>query len=224
VNLCTLANCIIYFNTASAGGSNYTSSTLNYCCTTPLPSGGVGNFTNDPLFVNEAGGDFHLQTNSPCINSGNNAYAPGPTDLDGNPRIVGGTVDMGAYEFQFPTSVISYQWLQYYGLPTDGSADYADMDGSGMNNWQDWIAGTNPTNAATALRMLSATGTGSGVLVTWTSVTNRSYSLERATNLDASPAFFLLSSNIAGLAGATTFTDTNAVGAAPRFYRVIVEQ
>ena len=43
-------------------------------------------------------------------------------------------------------------------------------------------------------------------------------------HLGAFPAFSLLRSNIAGLAGATSFTDTNAVGAAPRFYRVRVEQ
>src|SRR6185436_14750571 len=94
-------NCIAYFNTA-ADGANYDSygiSILNYSCTTPQPTnGGFGNITNAPLFVNQASGNLRLQSNSPCINAGLNAPAPAGSDLDGNPRIVGYTVDMGAYE------------------------------------------------------------------------------------------------------------------------------
>ena len=76
---------------------------MNYCCTPTLPTDGVGNITNAPLFVDYASGDLRLQPDSPCIDTGNVAYAPGPVDLDGNPRIVNGTVDMGAYEFEGPT-------------------------------------------------------------------------------------------------------------------------
>ena len=64
-----------------------------------MPTNGVGNFTNEPIFVNLAGGDLHLLPGSLCINAGLNAAAPGPVDLDGNPRIVDGTVDVGAYEW-----------------------------------------------------------------------------------------------------------------------------
>ena len=70
---CTLNNCIVYFNTATSGANYDSSSTLKYCCTTPLP-GGIGNITNAPLFVDYASGNLRLQSNSPCINSGGNAY------------------------------------------------------------------------------------------------------------------------------------------------------
>ena len=221
----TLNNCIVYFNSAPSGG-NYIqdqSTLLNYCCTTPLPTNGIGNITNAPLFVDEANGNLRLQSNSPCINSGDNTFVDfGSTDLDGNPRIVGGTVDIGAYEYQAPTSIISYAWLQQYGLPTDGSVDCADLDGTGMNNWQKWIAGLNPTNAMSVLKMLplAATNTPLGMVVSWQSVSGITYFLQRSTNLAAQPAFTTIQSNIVGQAGTTSYTDTNAVGSGPFFYRV----
>ncbi|HAW50085.1 TPA: hypothetical protein DCX16_03950, partial [bacterium] len=61
---------------------------------------GTNDISADPQFVGE--GDYHLQSTSPCINKGTNTPPGGlpETDKDGNPRIVGGIVDMGAYEFQ----------------------------------------------------------------------------------------------------------------------------
>jgi hypothetical protein len=184
----------------------------------------LGNISNEPLFVDTNGwANLRLQPSSPCIDSGDNVYVHFLTDLDGRPRVVGGTVDMGAYEFQPGLSGAFTSWLQQFGLPTDGSADYVDPDGDGMNNWQEWVAGTNPTNAASVLQMLSATPGATNVVVTWSSVNTRTYSLARATNLTTVPAFSVMSSNIAGLAGTTSFTDTNPPATAA-FYRVAVQQ
>ena len=187
--------------------------------------GGSGNITNDPAFVNPAGGDFHLQSASPCINSGDNLYVSQATDYDGNPRIAGLAADMGAYEFQLRSSVLSYAWAQQNGLATDGSADYLDLDGTGMNNWQKSVAGLNPNDPTSVLAMLppSPVNNSNGITVSWQSVSNRTYSLQRACDLSALPVFITLQSNIVGQAGTTSCMDTGATNDGPYFYRVGVQ-
>jgi len=221
----TLNNCVAYYNSASTGpnyyGVSYSPISLTFCCTTPLPTNGVGNITNAPLFVDTNGwSNLRLQSNSSCINAGYNAYVTSSTDLDGNPRIIGGTVDIGAYEYQGSGSVISYAWLQQFGLPTDGSADYLDTDDDSHNNWQEWRCQTNPTNALSVLRLLPASSDGADVTVTWQSVAGVTYFLERSTNLSDNPPFTLLSPPLPGQPGTTTYTDTNAASLAPLFYRM----
>jgi hypothetical protein len=214
-------NCVLYYNTASVG-SNYGNGTLISCCTRPLPSG-TGNITNAPLLVDMAAGDFHLESNSPCINSGNNDYVFGDSDLEGNLRITGGTVDIGAYEYQKPTSSLPYAWAQQYGLLTDGSADFSDPDGDGMNNWEEWLAGLDPTNPASVLVLLRpvTANNSNGITLTWRSVSTRTYSLERTTDLSGSAGFVTIE-GVRGQNGTTTVTDFTATNAGPYFYRVRV--
>ncbi len=222
----TADNCILYYNTGGDYGNDTQSrrgNTINFCCTALLPTNIVINITNAPLFVNLAGNDFHLQSTSPCINSGNNAYIASTTDLDGNSRITGGTVDIGAYEYQTPTSVISYAYLQKYGLPMDGSVDFADLDGTGFNVYQDWIAGLNPTNSASVLAMVPvSTNSISGFTVIWQSVSGILYNLQRSTNLFVQPVFLTIRTNIVGQSGTTSYTDISATNGVPYFYRVAV--
>ena len=189
---------------------------MNYCCTLPLPSKGEGNITGAPMFMDDTVWNLRLGSNSPCVNAGNNTFISASADLDGRPRIISRTVDLGAYEFQGPFD----KWLQQYGFATDGSADLGDPDADGMSNWQEWIAGTSPTNGLSLLSMLVPTRSTSGMLVPWRSVSGLTYVLQRSSDLNAQPVFSILRSNILGQADLTTYLDTNAAGAGPFFYRV----
>jgi hypothetical protein len=68
--------------------------------------------------------------------------------------------------------------------------------------------------------LLSPSVSRTNVVVTWQSVSGINYFLERSTSLANAPAFTVLQSNIIGQTSTTTYTDTNAVGSAPVFYRV----
>ncbi|MFC1861256.1 S8 family serine peptidase [Chloroflexota bacterium] len=95
----TVTNCILW----DGGDEIYNSSStpvVTYC---DIQGGytGTGNIDADPLFVNPAADDYHLQPTSPCINAGDNSAIPGwlTTDFEGDPRIADGVVDMGADEY-----------------------------------------------------------------------------------------------------------------------------
>ncbi|MDB6017994.1 MAG: hypothetical protein JWR19_2483 [Pedosphaera sp.] len=222
VDSCTVWNSIVVSNTVvvSPDSPDWFGGALNYCCSTSLPGIGAGNITNAPLFVDQSGGNFQLQTNSPCINAGTNVYAPAGADLDGDPRIVAATVDMGAYECQTPALLGYFSWMQGFGLPTTASGASADSDGDGVNNYSEWRADTVPTNALSAFRIVSVTTSAASASVTWQSVATRSYWVERATNLGAVSPFQIIATNIPGVGGLQTYSDATASSGGPSFYRI----
>ncbi|MDP2897810.1 MAG: right-handed parallel beta-helix repeat-containing protein [bacterium] len=112
-----IGNCIIWRNAAPQGAQLYGSSVPAYSCILDWAGGGEGNIADDPLFADPDGpdddpdtyedNDYRLLSDSPCIDGGKNEqWMWEAVDLDGNPRIWKGTVDMGAYEYgSFPFKI-----------------------------------------------------------------------------------------------------------------------
>ncbi len=127
--------------------------------------------------------------------------------------------------FTFQSLAPFHTWLASYGLPSNGSADYLDSDGDGMNNWQEYLAGTNPTNGGSVFKITSSqTISSTQFVVRWSSVSNRLYDVMRATNLTGSAGAFVPVSGATNLSATppqNTWTDSVS---RPSFYRVSVHQ
>ncbi|MES2647624.1 MAG: MopE-related protein [Bacteroidota bacterium] len=106
-----VTNTIVYGNNGGGISNNSSSPVLNYSLVQGIAGTLNGNIDGNsaPQFVNplapgtvNTGGNYRLQVISPCINIDNYiALPPGIiTDLDGNQRIYGPLVDMGAFELQ----------------------------------------------------------------------------------------------------------------------------
>lgn len=88
-----------------------------------------------PLFVNPDEHDYDLSENSPLINAGDMTLDNVHTkDINYNNRVVGGQVDIGAYEFQGNMSIIDYMADNYYTLYPNPINNILTIEGYGHLN------------------------------------------------------------------------------------------
>ncbi len=151
-------------------------------------------------------------------------------DLNRAPDAFAYAIDIGQPLDSDGDGIPDWWMIQYFEHPTGQAGDFSlaqdDADGDGMSNLQEYLAGTDPTNRQSALRMMTVTVVKPGpeLDVSWSSVTNKTYFLQRSSNLAAQPAFSVVQSNIVGQAGVTIYQDTSVAGPGPYFYRVGVQQ
>jgi hypothetical protein len=117
-------------------------------------------------------------------------------------------------------------WKLQYDFPLlDPTVAGADPDGDGMNNLQEYLAGTDPTNSASCFQITSIAPSGNDLLITWTVVTNKSYMVELSTTAPTS-SFTNLGTVTVPASPAISSTNYLDLGAATngptRFYRIQV--
>ena len=113
-------------------------------------------------------------------------------------------------------------WLASFNLPTDGSADYADSDGDGMNNMQEYLAGTDPTNPNSVLKITAIQCVGADVQVFFTSVNGKYYSLARCDSMGGT--WTSIVTNIPGTGGVRWVKDVGGATRGDAFYRIQLSQ
>jgi len=115
-------------------------------------------------------------------------------------------------------------WEQRFLGHLTGTAPGADDDHDGASNLAEWLAGTNPADAASGLRLNLQANVGSPApVITWPSVAGKVYRLERSTNL-VTGFNSVVRSNILATPPLNTETDSAPVFGNSRFYRLTVEQ
>ncbi|MEG1543849.1 MAG: right-handed parallel beta-helix repeat-containing protein, partial [Tannerellaceae bacterium] len=134
----TITNCIMESHSGTG--------TITYSASgSELTTEKTGNLSKaDPKFTDAAKNDYTLLPASACINKGTNEGVTAKTDLAGNTRIQGGTVDMGAYESNAAI------------LPNNGIV-YVTEKGDGLNNGNSLANAISPALLASAIANTNVT-------------------------------------------------------------------
>jgi hypothetical protein len=126
-----------------------------------------------------------------------------------------------------PPQIPPDSWLEtYFGPgPYPPGFDHADPDGDGADNYSEFIAGTNPNDASSVLRITSFTpdSTGETNLVTFaTTVTGRGYNLQYRADL-MQGIWLTLYTNVPGYPDFMSLPAPITTGGTSEFYRVTIQ-
>ncbi len=156
-------------------------------------------------------------------------YVPSPSDYDTNTGRVhihgpftstamGNSIVVTYGNNSYTGDGIPDSWAIQYGFnPLDPSVANADPDGDGLSNLQEFLAGTDPTNSASIMRITNITRAGNVNTITWQSVSGKTYHLQSTDTL-AGTFTDVAGPDITASGASTSTTDTTAVTG--RFYRV----
>jgi|GEM_PF-140053 len=117
-----------------------------------------------------------------------------------------------------------YWWMAQYGLTNFDADAAADTDRDGLTTWQEYTAGTNPTNPASAFRITATNMIVKGkTVIRWSSASNRFYNLSHTTNLMAPFTVLSGASNLPATPPENIYT-SSVPTAGPTFYKISVHE
>ncbi len=159
--------------------------TLTFTASEPLSAATVAVNTHAASFVNRSGDTYtYRYTILDSDANGAATIAITGTDLAGNPGSASSTTALSVNNIA-PMGTPD-MWLIQNGLTSDAPAteEMKDTDGDGMTAWQEYVAGTQPTNSASVFRCVIALSNGTS-RVTWSPDlgTSRVYTVEGRTSL-----------------------------------------
>jgi hypothetical protein len=161
-----------------------------------------------PGVAPNSGGNWAVSTR-PWLDSAGDAGSPGRPNAsgiwdDGGDHDVDGMPD----------------WWEHRNFVTGtNTRPDADADGDNMDNYAEWVAGTQPTNDGSVFEV-QALASATRPVLSWPGVSNRRYAVEYTTNL-LSP-FVILDSNIPPVLPMNTYTDTVHADEHRLFYHIEV--
>lgn len=136
--------------------------------------------------------------------------------------IDGGSISFtGHYGFlDLNTNGISDAWEKYYfGTAPDGRSGSIDSDGDGMSDYAEFLAGTNPADAASVLKFLSSLPATNGVVnLQWSAIPGHLYQVATSTNLEV---WIPISGTLQAHGSPMTYTTTN-IDTLPHYYKIEV--
>ncbi len=175
-----------------------------------------------------AAGQFSAVTNRYTANTNVSwQFVSGPGDCHNSEFTLSNGVLRAAAVFDHETQPARYVrvraadtnslWVEQYLAVAVTNMLTDDDDGDGHTELQELLAGTNPLDANSVLRLGSLTGSPPNFTASWASVTGKTYILQTATNVTGPYADQPgTQTNATGSAVSLNFTSTNAAG----FYRL----